>query len=199
METNCDVVYGNPVLRKHAFWRNITSKILKVALHFALPSLPSYYSAYRLIRKDIAEQLQYMRNSYTFLDGYLSWITSSFTECPVEHHVRYAGKSGYNLKKLISHTITIFITFSNLPLRLMTLLSVFIFCSASFYALYVLWGTLFKEHYSPGFPSIIIAICMGIGLILGGLGIIGEYIYQINQKTTRRPNYIIRPEKKSEQ
>jgi len=191
-ETSCDVVYGNPVMRKHAFWRNTTSNLLKLALRYALPALPSYYSAFRLIRKDIAGQLQYMRSSYTFLDGYLSWITSSFAECPVEHHERFAGKSGYTFKKLLSHTITIFVTFSNLPLRLLTALSILIFGCASCYAMYVLWGTLFKDHYSPGFPSIIIAISMGIGLVLGALGIIGEYIYQINQKTTRRPGYIIR-------
>lgn len=191
-KTGCDVVYGNPRHRKHALWRNWTSGLLKMALRLALPDLPSYYSAYRLIRRDIAGQLEHMKNSFTFLDGYLSWITSSFAECPVEHHDRFAGKSGYTFKKLVAHTIVIMVTFSNLPLRLLVALSIMIFGSASCYALYVIWGALFSDHYSPGFPSIIVAICMGIGLILGAMGIIGEYIYQINQKTTKRPTYNIR-------
>jgi undecaprenyl-phosphate 4-deoxy-4-formamido-L-arabinose transferase len=42
----------------------------------------------------------------------------------------------------------------------------------------------------PGFTSLIIAIGFGVGLLLLGMGILGEYIHQINLKTTRRPDFI---------
>lgn len=42
-----------------------------------------------------------------------------------------------------------------------------------------------------GYPSLIITIGFGVGLIMLALGIIGEYVYRINLKTTKRPNYKI--------
>jgi len=36
----------------------------------------------------------------------------------------------------------------------------------------------------------IILLGIGIGLILLGLSILGEYLYRVNLKTTKRPNFI---------
>jgi undecaprenyl-phosphate 4-deoxy-4-formamido-L-arabinose transferase len=44
----------------------------------------------------------------------------------------------------------------------------------------------------PGYSSTIILISLGFGLVLFALGVIGEYLHRINQKTTNRPNFIIK-------
>ena len=193
-EGEFDVVYGNPVLRSHTSWRNWSSNMMKLLLRHAIPELPPYYSPYRVINKRIARILPTMRNSYTFLDGYLTWITQSFGCCDVRHHKRIGGVGGYTLRKLIEHSVNIIVTFSNLPLRLMTIASMGVLSCVMVYSAYVLARALIYHDFAKGFPTLVIASGVSCSAILFAIGIVGEYIYRINQKTTRRPNFVITEE-----
>ncbi len=188
-EKEYDVVYGKYELRKHSSFRNIGSWMLKKIIDIGIPDIHPDYSAFRLIKTSVAKKCVGMRNSYTFLDGYLSWITCHCDSCIVTHHEREGGVSAYNLKKLINHTINIFVTFSNLPIRFLTKLSFLVLFTMSIYSLYVIIRKFIYDDFALGFPSLVIIIGFGIGLIMLSLGIIGEYIYRINLKTTQRPNY----------
>lgn len=130
-----------------------------------------------------------MRNSYTFLDGYLSWITTKTSSCIVSHKERQGGVSAYTLKKLVNHTINIFVTFSDLPIRLVSKLSIILLTLMTCYGVYIISRKILYDDFAMGYPSIILTIGFGVGFIMLALGIIGEYIYRINLKTTKRPNY----------
>ncbi|MEZ4722072.1 MAG: hypothetical protein R2813_09385 [Flavobacteriales bacterium] len=100
-------------------------------------------------------------------------------------------KASYSLRRLVEHSINIFITFSNLPIRVLSIASFgFIFLSFS-YSLYIVISALTVKNYDPGFPTFVAFLGFGFGFVLFGLGVIGEYIARINYKTTRRPNYNI--------
>jgi glycosyltransferase involved in cell wall biosynthesis len=187
-----DLVYGKYGELKHSFFRNLTSNIMRKSLNWAIPELHPDYTAFRLIRTDIAKQCIEMQNSYTFLDGYLSWITTHVSSTLVQHQERLAGESSYTLRKLLNHTINIFTTFSNLPIRMLTFSSIFIFILSFIYSLVLLYQKLVLGNLLPGYASLMIVLGFGIGLILLGMGIIGEYIHRINQKTTKRPNFVER-------
>lgn len=189
IEEDYDVVYGKYDSREHSILRNSGSWFLKRMISKGIPDIHPDYSAFRLIRRDIAKALVTMQNSYTFLDGYISWVTTHCTSCMVSHAPRQGGESAYNFKKLIGHTINIFVTFSNYPLRLVTYSSILIFLVTSLYSAYVIYRTLVYDDFAMGFPSLIISIGFGFSFVLLTLGIIGEYIYRINLKTTKRPNY----------
>jgi undecaprenyl-phosphate 4-deoxy-4-formamido-L-arabinose transferase len=132
-----------------------------------------------------------MRNSYTFVDGYFSWITTNVESCKVSHSERKSGKSSYTIPKLIGHTINIFVTFSNLPIRFLTYLSLFVLFSTFSFSVVTIIRKLIFNNILEGYTSIVIILGFGIGLIMLSLGIIGEYIYRISLKTTKRPNYKI--------
>jgi undecaprenyl-phosphate 4-deoxy-4-formamido-L-arabinose transferase len=167
---------------------------MKWLLRHAIPELPPYYSAYRVINRNVAHHLPEMQNSYTFLDGYLTWITRSVCCCDVEHHERTGGVSGYSLRKLIEQSVNILVTFSTLPLRLVTVSAIVTFACVLLYATYVVVRTLVYHNLAKGFPTIIIVSSGGCALILLAIGIVGEYIFRINQKTTRRPNFVVAEE-----
>ena len=136
-EGDYDVVYGVNATLEHSKFRNITSRIMKKVLSYAIENLHKDYSAFRLIKKDIALQLIEMRNSYTFLDGYLSWITNNVSSTTVEHKERFAGESSYTMKKLIEHSINILFTFSNIPIRILSYSSIIIFLVTLVYSIYI--------------------------------------------------------------
>ena len=188
-ENDYDVVYGKYESLKHSLFRNTGSRLLKKIITIGIPELHQDYSAYRLIKSSIAKGTIEMENSYTFLDGYLSWITNNIGSCTVSHFERQGGISAYTFSKLLNHAINIFVTFSNFPIRLLTKFSfLLIFCMFLF-SIYIIGRKLIFDDFAIGYPSLILAIGYGIGLIMLGLGIIGEYLYRINLKTTKRPNY----------
>jgi polyisoprenyl-phosphate glycosyltransferase len=190
-ESDFDVVYGNYSVKMHSGFRNKTSLILKMLIKVGIPDLYQNYSAFRLIKNKIAKETIEMHNSYTFLDGYISWITTNISSCQITHNKRQSGDSSYTLRKLISHSVNIFATFSDLPMKIVTWLSFMFFFVTFSYASWILIDKLFFSKLVPGFASIIVLLGFGIGSVLFALGILGQYIHRINLKTTKRPNYII--------
>jgi len=190
-EGNYDVVYGKYQEPQHSLARNITSKILKKVIKIGIPDIHPDYSAFRLMKISVAKATTEMRNSYTFLDGYLSWITTNTSSCLVSHSERQGGVSAYTFSKLINHSINIFVTFSNLPIRFLSKLSILVLLIMLIMFIYIITRKIIYNDFAMGYPSIILAIGFGVGLVMLGLGIIGEYIYRINLKTSKRPNYNI--------
>jgi undecaprenyl-phosphate 4-deoxy-4-formamido-L-arabinose transferase len=186
-----DVVYGKYNVRKHSFIRNSGSKFLNKIISVGIPDIHPDYSSFRLIKSSIARSTINMKNSYTFLDGYLSWVTTNISSEYVHHSKRQAGESAYTLNKLINHTINIVITFSDYPVRMISKFSVVLIFCMFFFTIYIFLRKYLLNDFAIGFPTLILSIGYGVGLILLALGIIGEYIFRINLKTTRRPNYFV--------
>lgn len=196
---NFDLVYGYFEERQHNGFRNLTSWLMQRSLSLAIPELHPHYSPFRLVRSDMAKACLQMNNSYTFLDGYLSWITQQVSSVRVSHQPRQAGESGYTLRKLLNHSINILITFSDLPIRLLSGISIIIFILSSVYSLYILLRKLILNDIIPGYSSLVIILGFGLSLILLGIGILGEYIHRINQRSSRRPNFWLRASENEEQ
>jgi glycosyltransferase involved in cell wall biosynthesis len=186
-----DIVYGKYAIRKHSSFRNLGSNFLRWLISKSIPDIHADYSAFRLIKANIAKSVVSMQNSYTFLDGYLSWITTNTSSCLVSHNERQGGVTSYSFKKLINHSINIFVTFSNFPIRLLIIFSIFIFVLNSIFSSYIIIRKLIFNDFAMGFPSLFVAIIFGVSIIMLSVGLLGEYIYQINLKTTKKPNYFI--------
>ncbi|SHL54323.1 glycosyltransferase family 2 protein [Hymenobacter psychrotolerans] len=189
-EADFDVVYGCYEARQHSGARNLASRLMRQLLRYGIPDLHPDYSPFRLLKASVARHCLEMRNSYTFLDGYLTWITAQVASVPVSHGPRATGQSAYTPRKLLRHSLNIFITFSDAPVRLLSYASVVVFLLTTLYSGYILVRKLVYNDLLPGFASLIIAIGFGVGLLLLGMGILGEYIHRINLKTTRRPNFV---------
>ena len=100
------------------------------------------------------------------------------------------GKSNYTLIKLVTTAIFVLTSFSTAPLRIASLigfvmmlfgLALFIYVIASYLAL----GSL------PGFPFLASTISLFSGAQLFALGIIGEYLGRIFDRSMERPQYVI--------
>jgi glycosyltransferase involved in cell wall biosynthesis len=189
--TGAKVVYGEYKIRKHNKFRNTTSWLLKKLLSLGIPELYPNYTAYRLIDINTAKSLLKMNNSYTFLDGYLSWVTNSFSHVHINHRESLSKTSAYSTRKLIAHSINIFVTFSSIPIRFLTIISFILFFLSCLYSIWIIVNSLINAHYQSGFPTIMAFLGFGFGFVLLGIGIIGEYIYKISLKSTNRPNYIV--------
>lgn len=187
-----DLVYGVFSERTHAGWRNSTSSLARWLFSKAIPSLNHDYTSYRLVRGDIARAVTEFDSPYPFVDGYLSWLTNRYATVEVSHNSRGHGVSNYTFKKLLTHSVNIFVTFSDLPLKIASWIGLVFFIIGMGWFSAILISRLFGLITVSGFASIMAAIVLFGGIQLLILGIFGEYLGRMNFKSSRKPLYLVR-------
>ncbi|MGY2398113.1 glycosyltransferase family 2 protein [Pseudomonas sp. SDO5271_S396] len=187
-----DLVYGVYSERTHSVWRNVSSAIARWMFNKAIPSLNYSYTSYRVVRGDIARALSKFDSPYPFVDGYLSWLTNNYATVAVAHDVRAHGLSNYTFKKLMTHTVNIFVTFSDLPLRAASWLGFFSFLVGVGWLLVIFLSFLSGGVTVSGYASIMAGILAFGGVQLLVLGVFGEYLGRINFKSSRKPLYLVK-------
>jgi undecaprenyl-phosphate 4-deoxy-4-formamido-L-arabinose transferase len=186
-----DLVYGVFPERTHMGWRNLTSKAARWMFSKSIPCLNHEYTSYRLIRGDIARALTHFDSPYPFVDGYLSWVTSRYATVQVAHNKRAHGESNYTFRRLMTHAINIFVTFSDAPLRIASWTGMLFFFVGMGWLSVILIGSLFDWITVSGFASIMAAIVIFGGIQLLILGVFGEYLRRINFTSSRKPLYLV--------
>ena len=185
------LVYGVYPQRSHAAWRNLTSALARYLFKKAIPQLNDVYTSFRMIDGNLAREVCRFESPFSFVDGYLSWLTNNCAIVEVAHLTRTHGTSNYTLRKLLAHTINIFVTFSDLPLRLASWVGLGSFLIGMFWLCYILLMKLIGGITASGFTSLMAGIVLFGGIQLFVLGIFGEYLSRINFKTSKKPLYLV--------
>jgi len=188
---DCPLVYGVFEKRTHAAYRNLSSELMRRMLKRAFPDLNEDYCSFRAIRAPLAKQLDSFGLNRPYIDGMLSWLTGSVRTVNVPHEQRHYGKSTYTLRKLLSHALNIFVTFSHLPLRIATVSGALLASLSFLFMLYIVYGKLSGSITNPGYASIISTVLFASGIQLLILGVVGEYIGRLMGATFRRPVYVV--------
>ncbi len=186
-----DLVYGVYPERTHSLWRNSTSSIARRLFNAAIPSLNYSYTSFRVIRGSLARELIQFDSPFPFVDGYLSWLTNRYATVEVTHGVRADGRSTYTFSKLLIHSINIFVTFSDQPLRLASWIGLLFFFVGMAWIAFIVAGRLFGFITVSGFASIMAAIILFGGIQLLILGIFGEYLGRMNFKSSKKPLFLV--------
>jgi Glycosyltransferases involved in cell wall biogenesis len=185
------VVYGVFPKRTHAWYRNISSEIMRRALKKAFPDLNENYTSFRAVHRSVADVIVAFGLSRPYIDGMISWVTNSVATVEVSHGERVHGESTYTLKKLVSHALNIFVTFSHLPLRIATYTGTGLALLSFASLIYVVYGRLSGSVSSPGYASLMSVVLFACGIQLIILGVLGEYIGRLMGATYRKPVYVV--------
>ena len=189
LERGFDVVYGAPKKLPQGFIRNLmTSSMKSILANVMGVSSVKNISAFRAFRTHLRSAFENFQSPSTIIDVLLSWGTTRFTSVLVD--IAEARSSNYNFAALVRAALLILIGFSTKPLRLaswigfaMTLfgLAVFIYVMVIYFTV----GSL------PGFPFLASIIALFSGAQLFALGIFGEYLARMFDRSMDRPAYII--------
>src|SRR5262249_8390076 len=93
--------------------------------------------------------------------------------------------------------LTILLSSSSLPLRMLTFVSVAASSLSLLFAGYVVAVALFKRHVIEGWISLALPIAVMFFLLFTILGIVSEYIYMLVEQSGNRPAYLITKESTS--
>ncbi len=186
-----DVVYGVPEKLPHSWWRNGFSVLTKRALSYVMGVKNIHdFASFRAFRTGLRKAFETYRNPNVVVDVLLSWGTTNFTTVTVQEQPRAVGQSNYNFYKLFQYTMVVLTSFSTVPLRFASMLGfVFTFFGVAVF-LYVV-AVYFLLGSNPGFPFLASIIAIFSGSQLFALGIFGEYLARIFDRSMDHPAYVI--------
>ncbi|HWZ23603.1 MAG TPA: glycosyltransferase family 2 protein, partial [Cytophagaceae bacterium] len=123
-----DVVYSKYKVKEHGLFRNFGSKFHNLMATYILDKpLSLYLSSFKIIKREIVEEIIKYRGPYPYIDGLILQSTDNIGVSVVEHQKRETGKSTYTIRKLISLYLNMFINHSLKPIRIFMLLGVVLF------------------------------------------------------------------------
>src|SRR5574339_184516 len=189
LDEGYDVVYGSPRKLPQGFWRNMMTASIKWMLARVIGlSAVQNVSAFRAFRTTLREAFVNFQSPSLILDVLLSWGTTRFTS--VEVNVAQAQHTNYSFRMLVRTAMLILTGYSTVPLRFaswlgfaMTLFGLGVF-------VYVLL-VYFTAGSIPGFPFLASIIALFSGAQLFGLGIFGEYLARMFDRSMDKPTYVV--------
>jgi glycosyltransferase involved in cell wall biosynthesis len=191
LEDGFDVVYGITPELPHTRFRNLMSKLTKRALAQAMGIANIRdISAFRAVRTGLREASMNYESPSVMLDVLLSWGTSRFATVNVRHDPRREGVSGYTLGKLVNQAMLVLTGFSTRPLRFASLVG-FAFMTFGMLVLGYVGIRYFTVGALPGFPFLASLVAVFGGVQLFALGIFGEYLARVFDRSMDRPPYVV--------
>ena len=188
-----DVVYGIADKEEHNFLRNLLSILAKQIIFRVLGIRNArHISAFRLVRHEILSNVDFTNLSRGTLDVVIHWNTSRISWVKVKVLKRHHGKSNYRLRGLIHFGLDMITNYSTAPLRLATLVGAIGFVTSCGLAFYFGAESLSGNITVPGYASLSILITALGSVQLMSLGILGEYLSKIHEKSSSRPTFTIR-------
>ncbi len=159
----------------------------------ALPDYPEGGTgSFCLLDRDVIDAFGAFkeRNRITF--GLISWSGFSQTQVLYERPSRHAGTSKWSFGKQVKAAIDTLLAFSYAPVRVISLLGIFVSILAFLWGSVVIIKRLFGGIAMEGFAALMVAILFMGGLQLVVLGILGEYLWRILDEVRGRPLFILK-------
>jgi undecaprenyl-phosphate 4-deoxy-4-formamido-L-arabinose transferase len=194
MDEGHDYVGSIRRLRRDTAWRRWASKAMnRVRERITHIRMTDQGCMLRAYDRPIVDAIRASREVSTYIPALAYSFAHNPAEVEVEHEERHAGASKYSLYLLIRLNFDLVTGFSLLPLQAFSLFGIFVsLVSLGVYIVVIAWRIY--EGVGDGLWVIwdrdILQFFL-IGVVLFGLGLIGEYVGRIYQQVRERPRYII--------
>jgi len=193
-----DVVYAKPEGSVHqSVLRDQSSRLYKRFLSkiTANPYISSFNS-YRLIRGAIARSSASICSHETYFDMALCWFTDRLDSLSIplkDQRFIETKRSGYNLRRLLSHSRWLMISAPLKILRTSSLIGILALIGSVFYGGLIFYNKLTDPASIPirGWTSTILSILFLGGLCAFLLGVVLEYLTNILLHTHGKPTFFV--------
>ena len=187
-----DLVYAVPLVEEHGVVRSFASRMVKRALAWSGVANAEIVGAFRAFRTELRDGFADARDAQVNVDVILSWTTNRVVSVPAEMHQRAEGRSSYNLRGLIRHTLNMVTGYGTVPLRMATWLGFFCAALGAGLLIYVVVRYALGETTVQGFTTLAALISLFAGAQMLSIGVIGEYIGRQHFRSMNRPMYVVR-------
>lgn len=190
-DEGCHVVYGVRNKRDtDTAFKRVTALGFYKLMKFMGVNMVYNHADYRLMSNAALNALSEFDERNLFLRGIVPLIGYKSDKVYYDRNERFAGKSKYPLKKMLSFAFDGITSFSINPIRIISTIGGLACIFAVIMAIYAFVQKL-AGHTDSGWASIMCSIWFIGGFQLLGTGLIGEYIGKTYKEVKRRPRYII--------
>jgi len=195
MDAGHDYVGGVRRTREDSWWRRIASKAMnRVRQRITRITMTDQGCMLRAYSRDIVRAVAASREVSTYIPALAYTYANNPTEVEVEHAERVAGESKYSLYKLIRLNFDLITGFSLVPLQMFSMFGMLVSVGALLTYLIVIVQRLVLSGWREGMATLwdrdILAFFL-LGMVLFGLGLVGEYVGRIYQQVRERPRFTI--------
>lgn len=154
--------------------------------------VPADTGDFCLMDRKIVDLLNAMPERNRYVRGLRAWLGFNQTAIQFERPARYAGKTKYPFRRMVSLAIDGILSLSKAPLRIAMYFG-FLASAVSFVLLiaFVIEKIFGSTHLARGWASTIVVILFLGGVQLICLGVIGEFIGRIYDEVKQRPLYVV--------
>ncbi len=190
-KSGIDVVYG---VRKErasdSFFKKNTALLFYNLMKKMKVNIIHNHADYRLCSHRVLNALSEFGEVNLFLRGIIPSIGFKKETVYYDRLERFAGESKYPFRKMASFAWNGITSFSNYPLKLVSIIGFVIFSFCIIMTTYALFA-LYTGNVVPGWLSTVLPMYFLGGVQLFCFGIIGEYIGKIYSEVKQRPRYFI--------
>jgi undecaprenyl-phosphate 4-deoxy-4-formamido-L-arabinose transferase len=196
MDAGADYVGGVRRTREDAWWRRAASRLMnRIRERITRIRMTDQGCMLRAYSRDIVDAVAASREVSTYIPALAYTFAHRPVEVEVAHEERAAGDSKYSLYKLIRLNFDLVTGFSLVPLQMFSMFGIVVSITAVVTYIIVMANRLVLAGWRDGIATLwdrdILAFFL-IGVMLFGLGLVGEYVGRIYQQVRERPRYMIR-------
>lgn len=146
---------------------------------------------FRLLDRRVVKAFDGLPEHHLFVRGLVPWLGFRETRLHYAPAARYAGRSKYDLPRMLRLALDGIFSFSVLPMRLIALLGLAITLLGVGYGVFWLVSYFLGRVEGSGWTSVVMLILIFGGGHLLALGVVSEYVGRIYEEVKRRPRYVI--------
>jgi glycosyltransferase involved in cell wall biosynthesis len=187
----CQMAISRWITREDSFVKKALSKLFnKVTLKITGIKHHENLGVFRVIKREVLNELSKYNEKTAPPLSLIYWIGFNYVPVDLIRDKRFAGRTGYNLRKMFSLAMSRVFSYSMFPIRLAIYSGILIACLSFIGAIFLIFQKIYG-NVVPGWTSIITLILFLFGLNFIFLGIIGEYLGKIFLESKNRPRYHI--------
>jgi polyisoprenyl-phosphate glycosyltransferase len=187
-----EVVYAIRRKRKEGILKRLAySLYYRMLLKASNIHIPRDSGDFCMMSRRACETLRSLPETNRFVRGLRSWIGFKQTGFEYERDRRYAGDVKYSFTHLVRLGMDGLISFSYLPLRMVSYFGFIISFFSMIGILIVVYLKLGTNIPVKGIPALAVMILFLGGVQLTMLGLLGEYLGRIYDEVKRRPIYTV--------
>jgi polyisoprenyl-phosphate glycosyltransferase len=191
-EAGADVAYAVRCDRKESpLQRAAFFLFYRLARRMMDIDLPRDAGPFSMMSRRAVDAVNGMREINRYFPGLRAFAGFRQVAVPVERSPRFAGETKYSFARRTAGALNAIVSFSKLPLRLVTVLGMATAIIALVGAIWVVIGSAIADNAPPGWFSLMTVVLLLSGVQLLTLGIVGEYVGKVYDEVRARPNFIV--------
>lgn len=178
--------------RQDSAWRTVASKMMnRLRERVTNIKITDQGNMLRAYGRNVIDLVNQCAEVNTFVPALAYTFARKPTEIMVEHEERSAGESKYSLYSLIRLNFDLMTGFSLVPLQLFSMLGIFLSLFSGLLVFFLLIRRFVLGAEAEGVFTLFAIAFFFMGVILFGIGLLGEYVGRIFQQVRARPRYVV--------